>query len=236
MADTSGEKKNLYAYRMGTNDGEIKFGHVTGENQISACLLRSGFFHNHYITLDGTGERHRAGGTMCRSPGSFQVKAGDKCGPEDQTIMMRAENGDILLSAPTGKIILDAANILIRTSGGDGSGIIEIDASDKVNITGKGDGVKIEGTAYCKMVSEKTVEVIGGTVCNIYGGVIDMADGNVVAINSKPSKTGIKAESLTSAIPGSAGFVKNALGKALQRIGSTGNLETKMSSYGSLFK
>ena len=232
MSETSGEKKNLYAYRLGTNDGELKLGHVTGENQISACLLRSGFFHNHYITLDGTGERHRAGGTMCRSPGSFQVKAGDKCGPEDQTIMMRAENGDILLSAPTGKIILDASNILIRTSGGN----IDIDSSNKVNIVGKGDGVAINGTAGCKIVSDKTVEVIGGTVCNIYGGVIDMADGNVVAINSKPSKTGIKAESLTSAIPGSSGFVKNALGKALQRIGSTGNLETKMSSYGSLFK
>ena len=228
MADTSGEKKNIYAYRLGTNDGEIRFGRVTGENQISACLLRSGFFHNHYITLDGTGERHRAGGTMCRSPGSFQVKAGEKCGPEDKTIMMRAENGDIILSAPTGKIILDASNILIRTSGGN----IDIDSSNKVNITGKGDGVAINGTAGCKIVSDKTVEMIGGTVCNIYGGVMDMADGNAVSLSGKPSKTGIKAESLTSAIPGADGFIS----KALQRIGSTGNLETKMSSYGSLFK
>ena len=167
MSETSGQKKNIYAYRLGTNDGEIRFGHPTGDNQISACLLRSGFFHNHYITMDGTGERHRAGGTICRSPGSFQVKAGDNCGPSDQSIMMKAENGNILISAPNGKIILDASNILIKSSGGGkGDGIIEIDANDKVNIVGKGDGVKITGTAAVKMVSDRTVDVIGGTVCN----------------------------------------------------------------------
>lgn len=222
MADTSGEKKNIYAYRLGTNDGEIRFGRVTGENQISACLLRSGFFHNHYITLDGTGERHRAGGTMCRSPGSFQVKAGEKCGPEDKTIMMRAENGDIILSAPTGKIILDASNILIKSSGGDGNGIIEIDASDKVNIIGKGGGVKIEGTGYCKMVSEKTVEVIGGTVCNIYGGIMDMADGNSVSIVQNGSKSGIKGQDL--------GVVGNAVAGAIK--GFVGaDLESRMKTY-----
>ena len=54
-------------------------------------------------------------------PGSFQVKAGDTIGGEDNGVYMRTENGNILLAAPNGKIILDASNILIRSSGGPNS-------------------------------------------------------------------------------------------------------------------
>ena len=227
--DYQGEKKNIHAYRLGTNDGEIKFGHVTSDNEVSAVLLRSGFFFNHYIEMDGTGEAHRSGGTICRSPGSFQVNAGDNNGPGDQTVLMRAQNGDIFLSAPNGKIILDAKSILIKASGnGGGTGMIEIDANEKVNIYGKGDGVSINGTAAVKLVSDKTVDVIGGTVCNIYGGIMDMADGNATSTVSKPSKTGVKAASAVNQF--------NVLSNLIASISPLTNLEQKMGSYGSLFK
>lgn len=228
MSDSdNGQKKNLYTIRYGNSDGEIKFGHVTNENQISACMLRSGFFHNHYISMDGTGERHRAGGTMCRSPGSFQVKAGDNCGPEDQTIVMSAKNGDILISAPHGKIILDAQNILIRAQGqgGDtGSGFIDIEANEKVNVRGKGDGVNIEGNSSVRVFSDHTVDMIGQTAMNIYGGFVDMADGNATSLVSNPSKTGVKGASIAD----SFGIISGL-------IGSADNLESRMSSYQKLF-
>lgn len=234
MSDSdNGQKKNIYAYRMGTNDGEVRFGHVTADNQISSCLLRSGFFFNHYITLDGTGERHRAGGTIARSPGAFQVKAGDNCGPNDMGVFLNAVNGDILLSAPNGKIILDAQNILVRASGQGGStgtGIIDIEANEKVNITGKGDGVEIQGTSVVKIFSDKTVDVIGQTALNCYGGFIDMADGNSTAAIAKSSKTGVKAQ--TTAVSASFGIIDAITGL----IGPDKNLEDKMKSFQSLFK
>ncbi len=232
MSDSdNGQKKNIYAYRMGTNDGEIKFGHVTDDNEISSCLLRSGFFFNHYITLDGSGERHRAGGTIARSPGAFQVKAGDNCGPNDMGVFLNAVNGDILLSAPNGKIILDAQNILVRASGqggASGTGIIDIEANEKINIKGKGDGVDIQGTSTVKIFSDKTVDLIGQTAMNIYGGFIDCADGNSTSLASKSSKTGVKV-----------GTVANTFGiidKISGLIGANGNLESKMSAFQKLFQ
>tara|TARA_Y100001968_G_scaffold333372_1_gene395803 strand:+ start:1939 stop:2628 length:690 start_codon:yes stop_codon:yes gene_type:complete len=202
MSDSdNGKKKNLYAIRYGNSDGELRFGHVTGDNEITAVLLRSGYFHDHFISLDGTGEGYRAGGTICRSPGSFQVKAGDTNSDNDQTIFMRAENGDVLISAPTGNIILEGKSILLKASG-QGGGVVDIDAAAKVNIHGGSDGVKVTGTGGVSIVSERTLDVIGHTVTNIYGGIIDMADANSCNFISKPSKNGVKgvpgADKLTS--------------------------------------
>ena len=71
-------KKNPYTYRKGTSDAEMKFGHCTADNEIDAAILRSGYFHDHYISLGATGDSHRKGGTICKSPGSFQVKSWNK--------------------------------------------------------------------------------------------------------------------------------------------------------------
>ena len=217
-------QKNPYTFRQGTNDAEFKFGHCTSDGVIDAVLIRSGWFHNHYISLGATGERHRRGGIIARCPGSFQVKAGDTIGGEDNGVYMRTENGNILLAAPNGKIILDASNILIRSSGGPNStgtvtGDILIEANNKVLVTGLGDGVTIEGNSSVKIVSEKQVDVIGQSVCNIYGGVLDMADGNATAttdITGKlKSKTGAPklggpASALISGFVG--GLVKGIIG------------------------
>ena len=90
-------KKNPYTYRKGTSDAEMKFGHCTADNEIDA-ILRSGYFHDHYISLGATGDSHRKGGTICKSPGSFQVKAGTKVSGNDNGVMIKAENGNIHIS------------------------------------------------------------------------------------------------------------------------------------------
>ena len=232
MSDSdNGQEKNLYTIRYGNSDGEMKCGHVTGDNEISAFLIRSGFFHNHYISLDGTGERHRAGGTTCRSPGAFQVRAGDNCGKEDQTILMSAKNGDILISAPHGKIILDAQNILLRAQGQggpSGTGFIDIEANEKINIKGRGDGVDIQGNSSVTIKSDNVVDVIGQTTMNIYGGIIDMADGNATSLTSKPGKTGVKAVTVLD----NFGIVNAVSGL----VGFDQNLESKMSAFQKLFQ
>ena len=75
-------QQNYHTIRYGTAEGEIKFGHITQDNQTSAVMLRNGHHPTHYITLDQTGAPHRKHGTICRSPGSFQVRAGDNT-PKD---------------------------------------------------------------------------------------------------------------------------------------------------------
>ena len=44
-------QKNPYTFRQGTNDAEFKFGHCTSDGVIDAVLIRSGWFHNHYIYI-----------------------------------------------------------------------------------------------------------------------------------------------------------------------------------------
>ena len=229
MSDKSGEKKNLYCIRYGNADGELKMGHVTGDNEITAFLIRSGYFYDHYIDFGATGDRSRAGGTICKSPGSFQVKAGSNCGIEDNAIFMMAENGDIHLSAPQGKVIIDAKNILLKASGdGGGNGKVTIEGNEQVEIKGSGDGVSIDGTSSVKIKSDKEIDIIGGALTNIYGGSIDMADGNAVSIAGKPSKTGIKAASAVGSLIDT--FTAGLGGAILSGITGIGDLESQMKS------
>jgi len=229
MSDSTGEKKNLYCIRYGNSDSEMKMGHITSDNQISAFLVRSGYFYDHYITLDATGDRSRAGGTICKSPGSFQVKAGSNCGAADNAVFMMAENGDIFLSAPQGKVIIDAKNILLKASGeGGGNGKVTIEGNETVEINGHGDGVSIDGNGSVKIKSEKEVDIIGGSLTNIYGGNIDMADGNGASVTGKPSKTGIKAASAVSTLVDT--FTAGLGGAILSGITGIGDLEQQMKS------
>ncbi len=181
------QQKNYHTIRYGTAEGEVKFGHIHKDNVISACMLRSGFTFKHYITMDGPGgEDFRKHSTTCRSPGSFQVKAGEGVPDEQPGIFLDAENGDIVIRAANGRIRLEAIDIDIRANGADGDrGNVVIDANDA--IIQNGQVIDCKAKASAKFFSEKSVEIAGTNVTNIYGGFIDMADG---ATSVKGSKAG----------------------------------------------
>ena len=50
------EKKNAHALRYGNADGEIQFGHIHDDNEMSSVMLRNGDAFNHLITLEKTGK------------------------------------------------------------------------------------------------------------------------------------------------------------------------------------
>ncbi len=183
------DKKNPHAVRYGTAEGEIQFGHITDDNERSAVMLRNGNDVDHYISLDQTGKKHRKHGTICRSPGSFQVKAGDNIEKEDDIGMyFDAVNGDIVIKAGKGKIRLEAQNIEIITTGQDGeNGNIIVDANEKFIV--RAQIIDASSKASSKFFSEKTVEVIGNQLLNIYGGMIDAADGATKKRGSKVPST-----------------------------------------------
>ena len=185
------KSKNYHTIRYGVAEGEIAFGHYHVDNVISAVMLRSGFTHKHYITLDGPGgEDFRTHSTTCRSPGAFQVKAGDGVPDEQPGIFLDAVNGDIVIRAANGRIRLEAIDIDLRANGSDGNrGNIIIDANDAAIM--KGQVIDVNAKASAKFFSEKSVEVSGTTVTNIYGGFIDMADGATSLKGSKNPVSGV---------------------------------------------
>ena len=191
------KKENFHPYYIGTEHGRLSFGKIKKSNEISACMLQSGpDGGRHYITLDETGNKEEGmrGSTKSFCPGTLTVKTGkdivnyDKDSKEPKNIpaiFCEAENGDIIIKAANGKIRLEAEDVIINANGVDGkSGNITLDSNDKITL--KSQIVDINGTVSTKIFSEKTVEVIGKGIMNIYGGLVDFADRST---KGKPSKT-----------------------------------------------
>jgi len=185
------ERKNYHTIRYGTAEGEIKFGHVHFDNVNSAVMLRSGFPSskgNHYMTMDGPGgEDFRTHSTTFRGPGSFQVKHGDGVPNEQPGIYLDAVSGDIIIRAAKGRIRMEAIDVDIKATGGDGNrGNIVLDANEKVLINAQ--TIACNAKAAARFFSEKTVEIVGNNVLNMYGGFVDIADGSSTAEGTKGSK------------------------------------------------
>tara|TARA_R110001606_G_scaffold242088_1_gene390043 strand:- start:2661 stop:3242 length:582 start_codon:yes stop_codon:yes gene_type:complete len=182
------EVKNYHTIRYGQSDGEIKFGHITQDNVLSSVLLRNGKSKNHYITMDSSGAAHRKYGTICRSPGSFQVRAGDNVDEDVPGVYVEAVSGDLVLRAPSGRVRIEGVNIDLIASGADGqNGVITIDANEKILM--RAQTIDISSKVSTRLFSEKTVELIGNGILNMYGGLIDAADGATSLIGSKGGST-----------------------------------------------
>ena len=182
------ENKNYHTIRYGTAEGEIKFGHVHTDNVRSAVMLRSGHTYKHYMTMDGPGgQDFRTHSTTFRGPGSFQVKHGDGVPKGQPGIYLDAASGDIIIRASKGRIRMEAIDVDIKATGsGDKRGIITLDANEKVIINAQ--TIACNAKAAARFFSEKTVEIVGNNVLNMYGGFVDIADGSSTAIAGKGSK------------------------------------------------
>lgn len=168
--------KNYHTVRYGTGQGEIKFGHLTQDNVLSGVMLRNGRAKDHYITLDASGEVHRKNGTICRSPGSFQVRAGDNVFGDIPGVYVEAVSGDLVLRAPSGRVRIEGINVDIVATGFDNkNGVVNINGNEKVII--KSQIIEVSSKVSTKIFSDKTVDVIGRAILNLYGGLVDVADG-----------------------------------------------------------
>ena len=192
------KKENKHPYVAGTEHGYISFGEVnTYANEIEACKLQSGpDGGRHYITMQETGDKKMGskGSTSIVCPGTLTALTGKDIvnypegsdTPRDiPAIFYEAENGDIVLTAPRGKIKIAAEAIELIAKGSDGrTGVININADDKIILDSQ--IVDIQSKVSTKIFSEKTVDMIGKGIMNVYGGLVDFADRTS---KGKPSKT-----------------------------------------------
>ena len=183
---------NDNAVRYGTKDGELKFGHIHDDSKIAAVLLRSGAESNHYISMDSEGQPHRKHGTICRSTGAFQIKAGDNVkssGIEENIgVYIEAVDGDIVINAGKGRIRFIGENIDLIARGGDGqNGNITIDANEKVIVNAP--IISVTSKVSTRLVSENQIDLVGKAILNIYGGLVDCADGATKINGSKGGST-----------------------------------------------
>ena len=176
-------KINYESYRLGTKDGEIKFGHLSENQQIYSVYLNNYMTDSpHYIAMVQTGELDwQRDSTLCRSAGSFSVVAGDRAKDGSPAIKLDANSGDIILQADSGRIKLIAKDIELVSSGDTGeTGNIRLKANEKI-ILDAGQIVDIHAKVSIKIVSDKDVETIARNVCNLIGNFVNMTDGSDVA-------------------------------------------------------
>ena len=137
MAD-KGEPKSYKRQSFNTTEGGLFCGYVQENNAKFAVALRrilpspNNFKTDHYIALQMNGEYD--GAIQMNAPSVLEMKCGEKPVYGEISGLWVAQNGDIRIQAPNGKIILDAETISIQANGGEPSGNIYLDATNEVKI------------------------------------------------------------------------------------------------------
>ena len=193
-----GEKANSEHLVYGNRQGQIEFGHLhLGQNGkinadvTSGVFLQAGGNARHYMTMDIDGARE--GWTSNRSPGPYQVWcASDHAGNVEGKskdwagvgFFLLAENGDIIIRAPKGRIRMSAMDIDIRAEGPDLTrGSINLDSNESVNI--KTETFDVTANKGIKLFSPKSVEIVANTSLNLVGNFVSSLS---AASNYKPDK------------------------------------------------
>jgi len=186
---------NYHPLGYGNEHGEIRFGHIIKGTKFGA-YLRSGSDKAHYMNFKSTGDvkQGQRNSTNFYAPGSFTINCGEDIeGAKSKdggklanpyAYNLLAQHGDIRLSAPLGTIKLDAKNIEIIATGPDGkNGVIKLDSNQKIVI--KSPDIEINSSVSTKIFSEGQLDTIGKGIMNVYGGLMDFADGPTALLGSK---------------------------------------------------
>jgi len=184
----TGPKTNPETISYGNKDGRIKFGHLHMENEnLDSCVTSgvylSAYDSRHYMSFDIDG--HRKGWTLNSCPGSYQILCGEDIKKGDFGFFLLAENGDIVIRAPNGRVRISGLDVDIRADGPDNTrGSVNIDSNQSVNInTGIFD---VKASVGAKIFTSATLSLIGNTSMKI---VSNFVEGLSAATSTKPSKT-----------------------------------------------
>ena len=143
MADTQqqikGEAKTYKKNQFCTTEGGTYYGHVMENNAKMAVALRrifpSPFKRAQYVALQQGGALD--GAILCSTPSVFEISCGE-APVNDVAGVWYAENGDINIHAPKGRIRISAQSIdLISTGDGDGTGYVNVRANANFDVESK---------------------------------------------------------------------------------------------------
>ena len=131
-----GEPETYKKNQFNTTEGGLFFGHVMENNAKMAVMLRrifpSPFKRAQYIGLQQGGELN--GAILCSTPSVFEIVCGE-APVQDVAGVWYAENGDINIHAPKGRIRLSAESIdLISTGDGDKTGYVNVRANAYLDV------------------------------------------------------------------------------------------------------
>ena len=187
--DRSGDtaKQNYTAQSWGNDHGTITLGQVDYVGSVTSAFMVEGKDSRHSLSLDNDGPRK--GWTSSTSPGVFQVECGSDRVEAEDSLILEAKNGNIIIKAHNGKIRLQGTDIeLVAVGEGNAKGNIVCSATETFMIheTKK---VLISASAMYKLSTCGIGEVTANSVLKVYGSIIR---GVTDACSVKDSKVGGK--------------------------------------------
>ena len=136
--------------------------------------------HSFFMDMDGP----RKGWTTSIGPGNFNVECGSANDEAQDSLILNAKNGNILITATNGKIRLQGTDIeLVAIGDDDSKGSIKMEATENIITNSK----KLMMTAkqYYRIASPGIGEVIANSVLQMYGSVFRGVSDGCVFKNSK---------------------------------------------------
>ncbi len=168
---SGGRKQQTYCgMKYGCVHGSISFGHISKMGDVISDVLIQASEGTHQISMDKNGERK--GWTSSVSPSNFQLECGRDNKKEQQSMMLHARNGDIIIRADNGKIQFMANDIEFNVKGDDSSeGNFTVSATE--NITFK-DAKKfqVDVKSFWKLATPGTAEMVANTQLKTISSVI----------------------------------------------------------------
>jgi len=166
-------KQNYTAITYGNRNGGIGFGIIHQPADVTSSVMLQTSDAVHSFFLDGDGKRK--GWTTSIGPGNFQVECGSANKEAQDSMMLNAKNGNIVIKANRGKIRIEAVDIeLIAVGDGTDRGNIRFFATE--NISGEAKKIVMTGTSSFRIATSGVGEVVAKSILKCYGSIIQMID------------------------------------------------------------
>ena len=163
-----GAKKNYTEVGWSNDKGSIRLGHVAKQGDVTSGIILQAPDAEHQLSLDIDGPREVW--TCSTSPSNFQVECGIANDEAEDSLILNAKNGNILITATNGKIRLQGTDIeLVAVGNGDDKGSIKMEATENIITNSK----KLMMTAkqFYRIATPGVGEVIANAVLQMYGSV-----------------------------------------------------------------
>jgi len=163
---------------------QILMGTVAPDGVVSFRIqpkVQAGRPVTHYMQMDMTGDdptNQRRGSTEFRGGGAFKVFHGDEIQKGMQAIFIKAENGDMTIQVPNGKLKIEAAQIDLISDNGEVTITTKKMAVDTTTLS-------MKSKADTTIEAENKLSLLGNGSLYQYGGGMEFADGAALLWGSK---------------------------------------------------
>ena len=175
-------KQNYTAIKYGNNQGTIAFGQIHKQGDVTSAVMLETPDGEHQLSLDLDGQR--TGWTCSTSPGNFQVECGSANEEAQDSAVINAKNGNIILLATNGKIRMQATDIeLIAVGEGGAKGNIKMNSTESITTESK--KFLVTAKSFYRIASPQTGEIVANGVLKLYSSIIRGVSDAVAVKDSK---------------------------------------------------